>query len=76
MSIKIGCLHVGDKVRYQPDHYLGDAWENGIVKEIREGVTDAVWVVYNCNNEWYRYTDFTSAKTNLCDLKHGWLNVK
>lgn len=63
---------VGDKVHYQPKHYGPDKWENGIVKEVRKNIKDAVWVVYNCNNEWHRYTDYTSAKTNLRDLKKGW----
>jgi len=27
---------------------------------------------YNCNNEWNRYKDFTSALTKIDDLKIGW----
>ena len=65
-------LHVGDRVRYQPSHYGLDEWENGIVKEVRPGVTDAVWVVYHCAGNWKRYTEYTSAKTDLRDLKVGW----
>jgi len=66
-------IKVGDKVHYQPTHYLkGDIWENGIVKEIRDDVIDSVWVVYNCASNWDRYADYTSAKTNLRDLKLGW----
>ncbi len=63
---------VGDHVRYQPDHYGPDEYENGIVKEVRENVDDAVWVVYNCAGEWDRYREYTSAKTQLIDLKPGW----
>ena len=65
-------LVVGGHVHYQPDHYGPDRWENGRIKEIREGVDDAVWVVYNCGGEWHRFQDYTSAKTNLRDLKIGW----
>ena len=65
-------LSVGDKVHYQPSHYGDHEWENGIVKEIRNEVIDAVWVVYNCAGRWDKYTDYTSAKTNLRDLKSGW----
>lgn len=65
-------LQVGDKVHYQPEHYGDDEWENGIVKEIRNGKTDGVWVVYNCAGNWDNYTDYTSALTNLRDLKLGW----
>ena len=65
-------MKVGDKVRYQPEHYGEDRCENGIVKEVRDDVTDAVWVVYNCADQWDRYFDYTSAKTHLRDLKMGW----
>ena len=46
-------LSVGMKVHYQPDYYEpNDEFENGIVKEIRKDVDDAVWVVYNCDGNW------------------------
>jgi hypothetical protein len=70
--IDITRLHVGDKVHYQPSHYGLDDFENGIIKEIREGRTDGVWVVYNCAGNWKHYTEYTSALTNLSDLKLGW----
>jgi hypothetical protein len=64
---------VGDKVHYAPRHYRAiDFFENGIVKEVREDQKHTCFVVYNCNNEWHRYTDFTSAKTQLSDLFEGW----
>ena len=72
MSIDIAHLRVGQEVHYQPAHYLVDEYENGIIKEIREGVNDAVWVVYNCNGDWPEYKAYTSAKTNLRDLRLGW----
>ena len=62
-------LQIGDKVHYQPEHYGEKKWENGIVKEIRNG---GVWVVYNCAGNWERYWDYTGAKTNMQDLKIGW----
>jgi len=65
-------LKVGDKVYYQPEHYSPDEYENGIVKEIRPEVTNAVWVVYNCDQNWKAYRDYTSAKTRLEDLFFGW----
>ena len=70
--ITIEQLKVGDSVHYQPSHYGEDKWENGVIKEIRKDILDAVWVVYNCGGEWHRYKEYTSAKTNLCDLKLGW----
>ena len=64
---------VGDKVRFEPEHYeLKGEFENGIVKEVREDIDYAVWVVYNCAGDWDCYRDYTAAKTNLRDLKAGW----
>ena len=66
-------LKVGDHVHYQPEHYIAeDRFENGIVKEIPDHCTDAVRVVYNCNQQWHRYQDYTSALTELADLCFGW----
>lgn len=65
-------LGIGSKVRYQPDHYSSDKWENGIVKEIPSGMDDWVRVVYNCNNDWEHAFDYTSALTRVTHLKKGW----
>lgn len=65
-------LRVGQHVHYQPAHYGEDEFENGIIKEIRPDVRDAVWVVFNCAGEWAHYQEYTAAKTNLRDLKDGW----
>ncbi len=67
-------LKVGDEVRYQPAHYSEDEWENGLVKEIPEHTTESVRVVYNCAGNWHRYKEYTSALTNLRDLKLGWIS--
>ena len=71
-DVDISKLRVGDKVHYQPEHYKNDEWENGVIKEIRSDRADGVWVVYNCAGNWARYADYTSALTNLRDLKLGW----
>lgn len=71
--IEISKINIGDKVHYQPEHYGKNKWENGIVKEIRDTQKNkAVWVVYNCENNWPNYKNYTSARTNLTDLKYGW----
>lgn len=70
--IPSGELKVCDKVYYQPDHYGLDRWENGVVKEIPTHTDDSVRVVYNCNNDWNNYQNYTSALTDLRDLFHGW----
>ena len=74
--IDIAKLRIGDNVHYQPDHYSKSEWENGMVKEIREGRLDGVWVVYNCDDNWDRYTEYTGALTKLRDLKLGWKHAK
>ena len=77
--LNINHLAVGDKVHYQPKHYGDSRWENGVIKEIRidplepySPCLDSVWVVYNCAEDWANYKNYTSAKTNLRDLKAGW----
>ena len=69
--LTIDQLEIGSKVHYQPEHY-GDTFENGIVKETRTTNGEAVWVVYHCNEDWENYQSYTSAKTNIRDLKLGW----
>jgi len=71
-NIDIASLRIGQKVHYQPQHYGAEEWENGMIKEVRAGGNDGVWVVYNCCGNWSRYTDYTSALTNLRDLKLDW----
>lgn len=78
--LKISDLKVGDKVCYQPEHYLeNNKFENGIIKEIPGFAFDAnhsyynsVRVVYNCRGNWDNYENYTAALTNLRDLKLGW----
>lgn len=72
MELKQSDLKVGDSVCYQPEHYADDEFENGVVKEIPSHTTESVRVVYNCGGEWHRFMEFTSALTNLRDLKKGW----
>ncbi len=72
--IDISKLKVGDKVHYQPEHYGETRWENGIVKEIGEYSlsSNCVRVVYNCAGNWKKFKDYTSALTDVDDLKLGW----
>lgn len=70
--IDIAKICIGERVHYQPSHYAEDEFENGIVKEIPTFTNDAVRVVYNCGGNWDRYKDYTSALTNVRDLKLGW----
>ncbi len=78
--IDIATLRVGDKVHYQPEHYGKDRWENGMIKEVPDFVTDettptgynSVRVVYNCAGDWKNFKDYTSALTNINQLELGW----
>lgn len=64
-------LKKGDSVHYAPEHYKKHGkYENGVVKSISENGN--VFVVFNCNNEWHRFEDFTAANTSPNDLFMGW----
>jgi len=65
-------LKVGDPVHYQPRYIPDNEFVNGIVKEIPTHTQTAVQVVYNCNNDWLNYTNYTSELTFLLYLKPGW----
>ena len=58
----------GNKVRFDPE-YNYKHYENGIVKKVTE---NGVFVVYNCDNNWDKYQDYTAALTRPQDLKMGW----
>ena len=72
MKIDISKIKVGDKVCYQSAHYGTERWENGMIKEIPEHTDTALRVVYNCAGNWGDFKNYTSALTNLKDLKLGW----
>ena len=71
-------LKVGDKVRYQPEYYSKDKWENGMIKEIPDfkQIPDfenvKVRVVYHCAGNWGCFDSYTGALTNVEDLNIGW----
>ena len=78
-KLNIANIKIGDKVHYQPEHYSDSEWENGMVKEVPDFATDpssshydSIRVVYNCAGEWENFKNYTSALTNLSDLKPGW----
>jgi hypothetical protein len=65
-------LRVGDRVHYQPDHYQNNEWENGMIREIPSHTNESVRVVFHCAGDWRNFKNYTSALTNLRDLKKGW----
>jgi hypothetical protein len=72
MKIDISKIKIGDKVCYQPTHYGTERWENGMIKEIPEHTNTALRVVYSCAGNWGDFKNYTSALTDLKDLKLGW----
>lgn len=64
-------LKVGDLVTYTPGGIpeLSHLAERGKVKEVLE---DSAFVVYNCNNEWDKWQDYTGVLTSLNALTKGW----
>ena len=69
--IDISKLNIGDKVCYQPPHYQNE-FENGMIKAIPYDAKESVRVVYNCGGNWKDFKNYTSALTNVRDLKLGW----
>jgi hypothetical protein len=63
---------VGVKVRYEPSYYSESEADNGMIKEVPPHSNDSVRVVYHCNGNWHKLENYTSALTNLRDLKLGW----
>jgi len=59
-------VNPGDKVTYVSYNKK----EHGIVKSISDN--EHVFVVYNCNNEWENYKNYTAARTRKGDLVIGW----
>lgn len=70
--ITLNDIKVGDRVHYKPAYSKRE--ENGIVKEINTGDIgpDSVRVVYNCAGDWDNYQNYTSALTQITDLRLGW----
>ena len=60
---------IGDKVCYR-NKCLIQPFENGIIKEIVN--SENVRVVYNCNNDWDNYKDYTAVLTSVNNLDLGW----
>jgi len=66
-NFKKTVFQVGERVTYVTPFKK----ERGVVKSISD--ENNTFVVYNCNNEWHRYFDFTAARTSNDDLKKGWI---
>lgn len=59
-------MKAGQKVTYKSYKKL----VHGIVKSISD--IEHVFVVYNCNEEWHKYFNYTAERTKIKDLVVGW----
>jgi len=55
----------GDKVTYIPNN------EKGVVSFMSK-IEGCIFVVYNCDENWRNYYNYTGALTRIKDLKLGW----
>lgn len=58
---------IGDKVTY----ISFNKKEHGIIKSISD--ENHVFVVYQCNNNWKEYYNYTAARTRIQDLLIDWV---
>lgn len=65
-------LKVGDKVTYIPTNVVRITVEPGKVKSIPNN-GNYVFVVFNCNNEWDKWMDYTGQSVGVQHLKPGWI---
>ena len=61
-------IQAGDKVYYDRN----GTKENGIVKLV---MTNNVFVVYRCGEDWENYRNYTGVLTPLNYLKKGWYDI-
>ncbi len=74
--IDIKRVIVGDKVTYCPFEGCDKSLlEHGIIKKMPLYDYDQsnIWVVYNCDNDWENYHNYTAALTNIDNLEYGWV---
>ena len=58
-------MKFGDKVTYLP------TGEKGVIKKISEN-ENKVWVVFQCNEEWDNFYNYTGQLVYKKDIKIGW----
>ena len=68
-------MQIGDKVCYIPfDGCNKEKYQNGIIKSFNSYTLDP-FIVYNCNNDWDNYKDYTAALTPITRVKLGWIEI-
>jgi hypothetical protein len=70
-------LKPGDKVYYIPfENCPPYKITDGVIKSIPDHTDKEVRVVFNCNQEWDNYQDYTSQLTRIDQLELGWFHTK
>ena len=64
-------MKIGDKVNYCPGHVEGVKTQDGIIKA-QSTYPNQVFVVYNCDDDWANYKNYTAELTYIADLMPGW----
>ena len=65
-------LTIGQRVTYVPFEGCDRSqYEHGMIKSTRN--TDFAFVVFNCDNSWANFQDYTGQLTMASDLREGWL---
>jgi len=73
-SEKLESIEVGQAVHYIPFEGCDkNIYENGMIKSINEHDSTCVFVVFNCNDDWDNYTDYTGESTKIDQLRKGWI---
>ena len=62
-----GRMNIGLKVTYKTKHKK----EHGIIKSVSD--KDHVFVVFNCDDNWDEYYNYTATRTRKSDLIFGWV---
>lgn len=66
-------MKAGDKVHYIPFEGADPStYQNGIIKSFCDD-PQYIFVVFHCNNEWDHFWDYTAQRTNINQLKKGWI---
>lgn len=71
IAVDIQTLEVGDKVTYI-DSYSKKR-EFGRVKSFSNVETPTAFVVFQCNEDWDNYQNYTGQITDIKDLYQGWI---
>ena len=66
-------LIVGAKCYYIPRKGAPKAsYKNGMIKALSKD-PGSIFVVFNCNDDWKNFKDYTGQLTDIKQLRYGWI---